>query len=113
MPARNTSRNVGVACFQTRIVTPLMGSSSISKREPGGGRRARASARDTAGQGFSRGADWDKAFPRSTVLVVERHTRFPSPLVGEGGRSDCNEDRPGEGWGRNHRLAIGTPHPPR
>src|SRR5205807_3059362 len=46
-------------------------------------------------------------------LVVERHTRFPSPLAGEGGRSEWNEDRPGEGCVRNHCLEIRTPHPPR
>ena len=27
----------------------------------------------------------------------DRQTRFPSPLAGEGGRSECSEDRPGEG----------------
>ena len=29
--------------------------------------------------------------------LPEPHTRFPSPLAGEGGRSECNEGRPGEG----------------
>src|SRR5436305_8062926 len=40
-----------------------------------------------------------------------KRTRKPSPLAGEGGRSECNEDRPGEGLFDPH--SSNTPHPAR
>src|SRR6266571_4927795 len=107
MPARNTSRKVGGACFQTRVRAPRMSISSISKREPGAVRSARASAMDTAGHGFVWGADRDTELPRSTFFVVERHTRYPSPLAGE--VADPSRTRVGGARGvLGNTVGIGT-----
>ena len=51
----NASRNVSGGFFQTRVFTPRMTFSSISKGEPGAVSRAWASASDMAGHGFPPG----------------------------------------------------------
>jgi hypothetical protein len=48
---------------------------------------------------------WD-----AKVAAERTHARIPSPLEGEGGRSERSEDRPGEGFAS---LNEETPHPPR
>src|SRR6266567_5808372 len=83
MPARKTSRKVGGACFQTRVLTPRMSFSSISKREPGAVRIARASASDTAGHCFAWGADWDTAFATRYTSRAVDHDHIRVRLVRE------------------------------